>query len=198
KKTMFNLAGGDITKPYCKSFLEGRANESLDRDSWLLSTCNDVAMDRVIEQILKIQPMVVVRQSEVECTKGIALSAAVRSSIDDAVNKRGIRQFMLCGHSLCSAIPLAKRQSPSDSTSGGFAGPIERMRQREELNRLARETVVRQLSAIETCLTCDHGLDWRHFVVHGMCYLEESGILTIYDRPQQRFVAVERLIPFTG
>jgi hypothetical protein len=94
---MFNLAGGDVTKPYCKNTLQARADESLDRPLWLLLTCNDVVMKRVMERILNIEPMVVVCQSEVACSNDLVLSAAERSSIDHTVNDRAMQQFMAVG-----------------------------------------------------------------------------------------------------
>jgi carbonic anhydrase len=187
---MFNLSGGDPTNPLYSSSGRNRAEEALAPTSWAFLTCNDLVMEQVIERILGIEPTVVVRQSDRASIDALLLSAETRSQIDHAVRDCGIRNFMVCGHSFCSTVPLAKLPPLLGSTSGGYAGLVERVRQREGANRRAREMVVRRLCAVDQYLTCDHGLDPRHFMVEGVFYLCESGVLSIYEHAQERFVAI--------
>lgn len=186
---MFNLAGGDLTNSHSANSWPARADAALAPTSWVLLTCNEDVMDRVIQRTLGIKPALVVGQSYGAYGAEPSLCAAARSQVDHAVRECGIRNFIVCGHSFCSAIPSANVQPLPDLTSRGYAGLVEGVRQREIANRRAREMVVRQLLALQQYLSCDHGLDPRQFLVEGVFYLRESGVLTIYEHAHERFVA---------
>lgn len=152
----------------------------------LLIACTDAEMDHVVEYFRGLGSTITLR-----CHGGQLLATAKDhsqelSAIDDAVERIGVREIVLFGHSLCPCVASRAR------TPAGLCG-MQRLhqgvRRREAGTELARRRLVQQLERLSHHPSVRRALDAEVLQLHGCFYLAESGAYQLYDPVARRFVS---------
>jgi carbonic anhydrase len=148
-------------------------------------------MDRALERVRLSESALVVREFGNTLPSRDADDCAETPILDHAVEHFRVREIVICGHSMCSALPTEQREVPLQAPRvNGVDGLLQRMRRREELNDRARDHVIRQLNALESHPSVANAISMGNLTVHGLFYLVESGVFTRYDRESGQFATI--------
>jgi carbonic anhydrase len=158
------------------------------RPQCLLIACTDVVMDRALERIQRIQKVIVMRRAGNVVPIDADDLRDERSPVNYAVEHLGVREIVVCGHSMCSGISAGQYQTPHREPSTGMEQLLEQVRHRTARNDEARKHLIRQLDALTMYPSVKHAIGLGELQIHGLFYLAESGIFTRYEEPVDQFV----------
>jgi carbonic anhydrase len=130
---------------------------------------------------------VLVQRCDGVCAEGGNADDQGTRSIDDAVERLGIREIILCGHASPAATDNGS-ETPRPQWASGVQGMLQRVRAREARNQQAREHLVRQLCELASRPVVARAIERGELIVHGLFYLAESGVFTRYDPLSGQFI----------
>jgi carbonic anhydrase len=172
--------------------LPGRADrpEAGTRPQSLWIACTDLVMDGALKRFQEDASIVVWRQFGNRVPTPAWTSGQTSCSLNDAVERWGIRDIVVCGHSMCSGFSAVRSGDGQSESPGGIDVLLQRVRQREAMNERAREHVVQQLAVLEEQPAIAHAMSLGNLQLYGLFYLAESGLFTRYDKASGQFVAI--------
>ncbi len=157
------------------------------RSLWI--TCTDPVMDPAIERIQRLGEVHIMRRPSLDWLAPEPENSGKRTFLYTFIQRLGVDEIVLCGHSGCSA-PSCQVNDWESSNGSGMVSIVERVRRRQAQNDAARSELLRQLAALKTLPTVSDGLDRGDIAVFGVFYMVESHTFTRYDMALDRFVAV--------
>lgn len=148
--------------------------------------CTDLVMNQTLGQIQQMQSVIILRRFGHGFSQRISDSFELVCDVASTVKSQGIRDIVICGHSMCSSMPASEGQSLPCS---GFDDLLQRIRHREATNRRGRDKVRRQVKLWKSIPSMKRDIVSGELTIHGLFYLAESGVFTRYDEPTHQFVA---------
>lgn len=146
---------------------------------WLVPTVP--AMDQSIERIQEVVGALVFRRLAPGRDWKLMDDGALLSVIAFAVDELAVSALVICGNSACSGIWGEPCDTPHPGECSGYQRLLRGVQRRQERLNLQRQQVVDLLQELT-----DSPLIWKairlgRVSVHGMFYLAESSLFTIYD-----------------
>ena len=164
-------------------------NSARSKILWI--ACTDVVMDQALTRVRHAMPAIVLRRFAPEAP------GEQGKLYDDlfialfAVEELGVRDIVICGHSMCSGIPVNDREILDAKQCNVTDYLLHRTRLREALNLRSQDNLIRQLAALETCGWAADMIHRGDLTIHAAFYLAESGIFTRYDPLAGKFVVLD-------
>jgi carbonic anhydrase len=144
-------------------------------------------MDLPLKLLRELESAIIVRQPgyrfvgrEIEASRHMA---AVVHYVEDL----GVRDIVVCGHSLCSAVSKEQAVAHPHREPAGVGSLLERTRQRERSNSLGRKRVVQQVDFWSEFWTVKRPHLAEQLAVHGLYYIAESNLFTQYNADAAAF-----------
>ncbi|MEQ8784838.1 MAG: carbonic anhydrase [Pirellulaceae bacterium] len=169
---------------------QARAKSQQTAADSLWIVCTDAVMDRALAQLWETESPLVLRSHGGRVTEDAAPHADVPGApergIEYAVEQLRVHDVVVCGHSMCAGLPAeldARRPSPTAADA-----LLGRVRQREAMNERGRRFVIEQLETLEKLPAIAAAVSERRLRVHGVFYLIESGLFTLYERESGAFL----------
>lgn len=160
---------------------EGGRPQSL----WI--ACTDPGMERILERAARELCALVLRTPGFEVPTGRRHVEHELSGVNFAVERLGIEEVVICGHSHCSWCASELRGERPSSKAGSIDELRDRMLQRQALNERLRSRVIEQMERLEDYPSVRSKIAAGRLRTHGLFYLVESGAISLYDRQSGRF-----------
>lgn len=152
-------------------------------------TCTDPALDLALKRIANGCSAIFLRRAKFEVPASKADLRHELSAINFAVERRGVRDIVVCGHSHCSWFsgdqPPANRASPP----GGIDLLRQGVIQRQAMNDRSKKHLICQLQILESYSSVKNAKQSGRLRTHGLFYLAESGMFSRYDHQSHQFVS---------
>lgn len=153
--------------------------------------CTDTTMDPVLERIAEGGAVLFLRQAKFEIPAGQAEIRNELSAINFAVERLGVNEIVVCGHSLCSCFSRSRPKADRLSPVGGLDLLRRGVIQRQAMNDRLRKHVIHQLRVLESYPSVKHASQSGRLRIYGLFYLAESGVFSCYDSPSSRFTSCD-------
>jgi carbonic anhydrase len=153
--------------------------------------CTESTMDRPLDRIRATYPAIFLRQLGNQVADSEDERSRELSAINYAVERLQVRDIVVCGHSLCSAIksdtfPLSSNSCPADGKA-----VFRRVSNREAMNKRARDHVIQQMDVLKSYPSVRRAMDSGELRLHGLFYLVESGLFSQCDEQSQQFLPID-------
>lgn len=183
--SLLSSHNNDVDRKSLRQQAESLGNSAGDKILWI--ACTDVVMDQAIERLRSVMPALVLRRfagdvPDHDCSDYDEFAAA-----HYAVEQLGVRDIVICGHSMCSGIAVEQWEVSGREQLIGSDLLLHRSRMREARNERSRENVIRQLGELHACPWVTELVGNGDLAVHGAFYLAESGTFTRYDYSSGKF-----------
>lgn len=150
---------------------------SRPRQLWI--ACTHREMDSALARVCQQLPAMVLRQER----GTLPAEEAAERLIQWALDELGVVEVVLCGHSCCSD---PREQDPAVERGDW----IQRVRDRERMKDHARNHLIQQLASLKSLPAVSAAMRRDALSVHGLFYLTESGVFTVYDEHAGQFEAL--------
>lgn len=149
--------------------------------------CTDLSLDGPLHRVTQAGPTLLLRRPGPQVIVTETEAQDELSAVNYAVERLRVKHIVLCGHSLCSAIPFdVSGNLPVEPTQ--VESLIQRARRREVLNQHSRQHLVRQLQLLRAYPAVTRALAEGELQIDVLFYLVESGLFTLYDSLSGEFV----------
>jgi carbonic anhydrase len=150
--------------------------------------CTDHDMDCVLERIAKEGSALLLRQPKFQVPSSKADFRNELSAINFAVERLGVQDIVLCGHSLCSWCTEGQPKANQTPPSGNIDSLLQRVNLRQAMNEALRKELIHQLQILKSYPSVKNAIRSGGLRTHGLFYFAESGTFSSYDQRSHRFV----------
>lgn len=189
---MHRTSTGNAEKNYLETLCQQwRSFEGTEKPQSLWIACSDAVLNRPLELTCDQTSTLLLRGPGKTLFTDAIYTAQVMSAIDYAVCCLGIRNLVICGHSMCTCMVPTHFAGEQEVYLAGFKGILQRNRQREQINALAREHLIRGLHALKATISVAHALRRGNLRLWGLFYLAECGLFQMYDDGTRSFQSLD-------
>ena len=110
--------------------------------------------------------------------------------IEAAVRQQRIVQIFVCGHACCSLFPEPTDQQNLRGQSA-YEKLLQRTCQREDSNRQGQRQLLERLRELQQSPYLASELSQKCLTIHGLFYLPESGVMTVFNEEAGQFVPAD-------
>jgi carbonic anhydrase len=152
---------------------------------WL--ACDDPVMDQALTLTRGLDSARILRSLRSPASDRRLIDDVSLDLTETLVRHRRIVQIIVCGHACCSSAPNAvARLAPCGGSS--YERMLSGICRTEESNRHGQIQVIRRIRELRQSPLLAMALSQRKLTIHGLFYLAETGMFTVFNYPTGQFV----------